>query len=260
MGMPIWESATELNNRKLVSNSYPDPPTDGSWRPFTYIQFGYGDNWENSAGTYYPRISQMRTISNQGDVPIWLLGIDPNTWGIKNATDALNGITPNGGYTLVGGRGGAVIADIKPSYLDDDRKKLVYKFVMGQYPNAERPLINTDFNSYNSDDICSRLTAYPPTVVPIIRYNSGDNNVLLSIDPVNNVIYSGEDQMHEGMSDPPSSGNQNGRDKFFINLIDYIVQSSGYGKLFTKLLIGDEDTASGHLWDAETWGDNVYPN
>jgi hypothetical protein len=228
--------------------------SNAAWNPVTYIHYGYGN--DNTP----PDADAMQSARNGGDVPIWLLGISPSNTALNYAQTALNTVSPGGGYVLAGGiSSGANSGLIKPSYQPEDQKTLIYKFVMGDYPGAANALSNGDFSSGGLDGTSTRLTSFPPTAVPLIRYNNAANEVLLSIDPVNNVIYSGEDQMYDGMGYPGISNNLTGRDKFFNNLIDYIVQSAGYGKLFTKLLTGDEETA-GYLWDATTWGANVYPN
>ncbi len=138
-----------------------------------------------------------------------------------------------GGHTSSGG--GAVLNT-------DVANSSIYKYLVEDGPFGP----SGQFSSVSMDATSSRAYAstLPATAVPLIVERDNHENVLLFVDPVNNLIYQGESQLFDAYIEAPSITLQGGStnsyanlSRFLANFLGYVVNASQYGSHYTELFL-----------------------
>lgn len=138
----------------------------------------------------------------------------------------------------------------------------VYQFIM---INGRKNITNINgFGLYN-DGINCGATNYPEGAVPLLQYinSSGgfNNSYNLVIDPVNNMVFHGDETVFYGNYYTNNSPvNASDKSAFMANYIDYLVNAAKYGRHFTDMLRNDGNYATSipAMWD-EVWKENRWP-
>jgi hypothetical protein len=132
--------------------------------------------------------------------------------------------------------------------------QMIIKGVGGATADIES-YMNQSGTKMFEDNISTGVKAYPTTAVPIVlssriqnwggvQTNEGKPDVLMTIDPKNNIIYQGESQLFD-------TTNCN---MFLGNFIIYVKLASMWGSSFTDLMF-DGQGALPAPWD-DAWGAN----
>ena len=124
----------------------------------------------------------------------------------------------------------------------------IYKMVVNGQGGGTTDIsgtLNTSGTLMWTDNVSSYASTYPASAVPLLMTNQ--NHVLLTVDPKNNIIYQGENQIFD-----TDNGNQ-----LLANFIIYVKNASKWGSAFTDLMIDDEHEGSQPApWDPY-WGKNA---
>ncbi|MDR0961335.1 MAG: hypothetical protein LBM62_02080 [Mediterranea sp.] len=251
-----WDAGTATVRAAIAPYINTNRATPGDDFDITYLQIGLGPY-----STEFPDITAVTNARQNGEVPIWYAAVEDAYPSTSLAIQYFPGYTASSPeYNLVASDGGEANLSI-----DTDTKttsSLVYKFVMGNYTGSPRTVVIPSTGTFfdTTDGVCTMLTDWPDTAIPIARFTTMNNRAaMITIDPTTNVLYMGENTML-GYDEPtPFNSLSYPRHKLFANLVEYITLSAEYGKLFSNLLIGTDESNGADLWDS-VWGANIYPN
>jgi hypothetical protein len=202
---------------------------------YVYLHVGgqpsvYAQAQHNAVNEWYERYGKERLLLYMADTSNDYLFANSNSSSKKVTVLSKLGIT------------GSASTGNTAALTTSESEKPVYKYLVFDGPFGP----SGPFNRMYMDGINTRVHAssLPASAVPLIVDNSNANNVVLFVDPLNNIVYNGESQIFNSYIESAATTLNGGStdsdanlSRFLANLLAYIVNASQYGTHFTDLFL-----------------------